>query len=568
MTREELIRILDFAERMHVIGVEQTALTLNDARWNILSYAMRRHLEGKLLTVTSAAAAANVPYGTSMRRITELMDEGYLLKRVRSKSGRSFSLHPTKRLIKEFEAYALLLKAHVGKTFGFTEGEGKMGDFYFGASYMAARILSFPNAMRTGVGVDKTINILCPDDPTFKTLHANTTYLNELCGTTLNIHRLPLDDLHAGILKNSQLSESEFDLVAFDLPWLGELKEKDVIRPIDDIISAERYNSSDFHTAAWLGSRAASKQYGIPIQPTTELLFFRTDLFAEAGHDAPKSAADVLLAAKTLHNSQFGLSGIVMNYGKGTPVAHTFMQTLAAFGQPIINLSKVGEDFEVAEISGEMFRPQVTTDTAVETAEYLKELLAFAHPDSLKCSWDQRIKIFSDGAAAMTYGWSVRAAAFELNKKAVAHDKVGFVPHPAGPSGRNISPIGGFSLAIPANLAEDRVSSAWKVMEYLARPELMKWVVQNGVLCSPRFSTSADPEVLAYSKMMRVVDKMERQGQVQSWPRPPIPEFSDIVSVLGRNIHRLLTREANVKTALMDSQNEIDQIMRTNKRYA
>lgn len=568
MTREELIRILDFAERMHVIGVEKTELTLNDARWNILSYAMRRHLEGKLLTVTSAAAAANVPYGTSMRRITELMDEGYLLKRVRSKSGRSFSLHPTKRLIKEFEAYALLLKAHVGKTFGFTEGEGKMGDFYFGASYMAARILSFPNAMRTGVGVDKTINILCAEDPTFKALQANTTYLNELCGTTLNIHRLPLDDLHARILENSQHPESKFELIAFDLPWLGELKEKDIIRPIDDIIMAERYNSSDFHTAAWLGSRYASKQYGIPIQPTTELLFYRNDLLAEVGQPAPETAGDVLLAAKTLHNSQFGMSGIVMNYGKGTPVGHTFMQTLAAFGQPIINLTEVGEDFDVSEISGEMFRPQVTTDIAFETAEYLKELLAFAHPESLKCSWDKRIKIFSEGGAAMTYGWSVRAAAFELDKSKIAHDKVGFMPHPCGPSGRNVSPIGGFSLAIPANLAENRVGSAWKVMEYLTRPELMKWVVQNGVLCSPRFSTSADPEVLAYSKMMRVVDRMERQGQVQSWPRPPIPEFSDIVSVLGRNIHRLLTKEASIKDALTDSQNEIDQIMRANKRYA
>lgn len=567
MTREELIRILDFAEKIRAIGVERTALTQNDARWNILSYAMRRHLEGKLLTITSAASAANAPYGTAMRRITELMDEGFLLKRVRSKSGRSYSLHPTKLLIKEFEAYALQLKAHVGSTFGFTQGEGKMEDFFFGASYMAARILSFPNAMRTGVGVDQTTRILCPDDPTFRILRTNRRYLNELCGTTIELSLHPLDNLRSQILDNLEHVESRYDLIAFDLPWIGELQEKQAIRPLDDLVSSARYNSSDFHTAAWLGSRYANMQYGIPIQPTTELLFYRTDLFAESGLDYPARASDVMMAAKTLHKSEFGLSGIVMNYGKGSPVAHTFLQTLAAFGQPAIQLAEVGDDFDVSEISGEKFRPQITTEAGFETAEYLKELLSYAHPESLKCTWDQRIKLFSEGACAMTYGWSVRAAAFELNKDAKAHGKVAFAPHPAGPSGRNVSPIGGFSLAIPTNLPEKRVGSAWKVMEYLARPELMKWYVQNGVLSSPRFSTSVDPEVQSYSKMISVVDKMERRGQVQSWPRPPIPEFSDIVSVLGIEIHRLLTMESTIEQALTASQNRIDAIMKANNRY-
>lgn len=567
MTKEELIRILDFAEKMRAIGVERTSLTQNDARWNILSYAMRRHLEGKLLTTTSAASAANAPYGTAMRRITELMDEGFLLKRVRSKSGRSFSLHPTKLLIKEFEAYALQLKAHVGSTFGFTQGEGKMEDFFFGASYMAARILSFPNAMRTGVGVDKTFRILGPDDPTFRILEANKTYLNELCGMTLELNLQPLDNLRSEILSNRERVESGYDLVAFDLPWIGELIQKRTIRPLDELISAARYNSSDFHTAAWLGSRYANKQYGIPIQPTTELLFYRSDLFEESGLDVPMKASDVMLAAKTLHKSEFGLSGIIMNYGKGTPVAHTFLQTLAAFGQPAIQLTEVGDDFDVSEITGEMFRPQLTTDAAHETAEYLKELLGYAHPESLKCTWDRRIRLFSEGTCAMTYGWSVRAASFEFDNTAKAHGKVGFTPHPAGPSGKNVSPIGGFSLAIPSNLHDERVDSAWKVMEYLTRPELMKWYVQNGVLSSPRFSTSADPEVQSYSKLISVIDKMARRGQVQSWPRPPIPEFSDILMVLGTEIHKLLCNDATIEGALTASQNRIDTIMKANNRY-
>ena len=76
--------------------------------------------------------------------------------------------------------------------------------------------------------------------------------------------------------------------------------------------------------------------------------------------------------------------------------------------------------------------------------------------------------------------------------------------------------------------SESRVPTAWKMMEYLTRPELMKWYVQNGNLSSPRFSTSADPEVRAMSNIIERVDAMEKKGQLQLWPRPPIPEFSDI----------------------------------------
>ncbi|MCP4306797.1 MAG: ABC transporter substrate-binding protein, partial [bacterium] len=68
MTRDELLRILDFSDMTRALAETRTSLAQADARWNIISYSMRRHLEGKLLTITSAAAASGAPYGTAMRR--------------------------------------------------------------------------------------------------------------------------------------------------------------------------------------------------------------------------------------------------------------------------------------------------------------------------------------------------------------------------------------------------------------------------------------------------------------------------------------------------------------------
>lgn len=567
MTREELLRILNFTDSMNELSGERTELSSNDARWNIISYAMKRHLEGKLLTITSAASAANTPYGTAMRRIDELFEEGYLMKRPRSKTGKSFSLHPTRKLIQEYESYAMQVKAMVGKTFGFQNEKGEAVDYYFGGSYMASRILSYPIAMRNGVGYDRPFRILSPIDPTFRMLNDFSQTLSELCGTTIEIENMPLDHLREHILEEAKKPESKYDLFAVDFPWLGELAEAKVIAPLDDIMSAGHYHSTDFHDAAWKGSSWKGVQYGLPIQPTVELLYCRKDIFDEAGLELPKTTDDVLNAAKALNRSSFNLSGIVMNFGRGTPVAHTFIQTMADFGQPMIALDPIGSDFNIEEIGPENLRPCFDTDAARETAEFLLELLPHAHKDSMQCNWDKRISIFSNGLAAMSYGWSVRAAAFEANSDVLAHGKVAFLPHPSAPGRTPVSPIGGFLLAIPSNTTTAKQKSAWRIMEYLTRPELLKWYVQNGSITSPRYSTSADPEVRAVSPMIKTIDTLQRNGQIQSWPRPAIPAFSDILGILGDEIYFMLQGEHSISQALSNSQHRVDSMMRERGYY-
>jgi len=567
MTREELLRILDFVDTTRGLTEKRVNFAMVDPRWNLISFAVRRHYESKLITTTSMALAADVPYGTALRRMNELIEEGLLLKRERSKTGKSFSIHPSKKLIHDFESFALQLKSHVGNTFGFSSEESGIGDFYFGGSYMTSRILSYPSVMKQGIGYDQVLRILTSSDPTFKTLSDFSKNLNELSGGRLDIINLPFDELHDEITRNATSATSDYDIIAVDLPWLGELVDQKMILPLTDIIQRERYQFSDFHNTAWHGSAYNGDQYALPIQPTAELLFYRKDLFDHAGMAPPQTIDDVLFSAKTLHKSHAGLSGIVMNYGPGTPVAHTFIQTMADFGQPIINLPRIGNDFGVDNLEGEHFRPLIDSEAGYQAAEFMIELLNYAHPASVGCTWDQRIQIFSAGQAAMTYGWSIRASAFELNENSPAHGKVDYVPHPHGPGVKAVSPTGGFSLALPANLSKDRIQKAWKMMEYLTRPELMKWYVQNGNLSSPRYSTSADPEVRAMSNIIERVDAMEKKGQLQLWPRPPIPEFNEIVRILGEEIHLLIRADATIASALKAAQKRVDRLMRERGRY-
>ncbi len=519
------------------------------------------------MTVTTAAMVAEVPYGTAMRRVTELLDEGYLIKRPKSKSGKSFSLNPTKKTIQEFEQFAFELKKSIAKTFGLDTETMPASDLYFGGAYMASRILSYPSALPAGAGFDRPFRILCPIDPTFRVLSENVSGLRELSGTKLEIVNLPLHELHAEIQRDKASDCSEYDLFAVDLPWIGELAKTGVIAPLNEILMEKNYNPSDFHSSAYMACAWKGAQYGLPIQPTVEFLLCREDIYKEAGLKMPETLEEVLAAAQKLHRSRLNLSGIVMNFQRGLPVAHSFIQTLADFGQPFINLPKLGDDYVVNDLKDENYRPMLDTPKARETAEFLLEILQYSHPESLNCNWDRRIKIFAGGHAAMSYGWSVRASVFEFDATSPAYNNVAFVPHPHGPDAKSVTPVGGYAISIPANLPPERMENSWRILEYLTSPEIMKWYAMNGSLTSPRYSTSADPEVQATSKMIGLIDRMERVGDLQIWPRAPIAEFNDILKILGEEIYLMLQGQSTIDEALSKSQNDIDKLMRAHGRY-
>ena len=264
---------------------------------------------------------------------------------------------------------------------------------------------------------------------------------------------------------------------------------------------------------------------------------------------------DVLQAAQKLHQVQPSLSGIVINYGIGTPIAHTFMQTMASMGQSIMLQSTE---------SNRLFhqgRPRVNTEVGKKTMECLLGFLDYAHLYSLTCDWDKRIRTFAKGEAAMTYGWSIRASMVELSDYTTVAWQVGYCARPSALGVASVSPIGGFSLAIPNNMSKASQDTAWPVMKYLTRPELIKWYTLNGNYLSTRYSTSADPEVKMVGPVVERVDELKRKGQVHSGVRPPIPKYFDIIKILGDEIYLILVRTYSVAAGLKRAQERLDRLL-------
>ncbi|MES1953139.1 extracellular solute-binding protein [Salinisphaera hydrothermalis] len=565
MTREELQTIIAFVEKGRGFSTQHLGIT--EPLWDIVLFVMRRHLENKLVTMTSLAQSSNFPYTTAVRKIDHMIEEGLIIKRARTVTGKSFSLHPSEELIARFHQYAFDMKELVAMTFGFPVDDEGRSNYYFGASYLAASIIPAPTVLRQGIGIDNTLRVLVNDDQTFLVWQRVIGDLEQWLGGHVDITMVNLDQLRERTLENANEELSNYDIVDFDLPWLGEYHQRNVLRPIDDLVARGDFNVSDFQPTGWEASSYEDVQYGVPIEPTPELLFYRRDILEGADIELPETTDDLLRALSELNKKCPDIRGISFCAAPGAPIAHMFMQIMGDFGRPPINLPLVNGDFDLSQIQGEQLRPCIDTPEGLAAADYLLRLKAFAPDDILEMDWDKTVRRFSDGDVAFAYAWSGRASRFDLNPGSPAYRNTGYMAHPNGANGPNISPMGGYALGIPANIAPDRVDLAWRVIKYLTSPAVTKFYMQKGCLVSPRFSVNADPEVRNMSRIIETVDNLAQQGRLKFWQRPPVPEFSDIVRVLGGEIHDMMRGNTSPANALSRAQSHIDQLMRAHNHY-
>lgn len=563
MTKDEFLRVIDFIERFMAHSRLKAFSTDSGPTAEMSLFLVRRHLEGKLTTVTSLAASANAPYATAMRRIDAMFGDGLIIRRPRTRTGKTFSLHPSQRLIDEVHDYALKVKHLVGVTIGLKERSADFEKFYFGTSYLAGSIIPVSAVMPEGIGQRRRLRTLTFTDPTSRAMQSGLHEIEEGLGGKINMTALRLDELFAETQSNAARSVSSYDIVTLDLPWVAEFAQLGYLLPLDDLIHGHRFNKDDFHPTGWAAAQYRGVQYGVPLQTTPELLMYRIDLFREAGFDPPLTTDDVLRSARFFHRPKAGRSGIAWNGQRGTPMGQTFTQLLAAFGRPPVALRPIGDAFDTLWVSGDEMRPTIDTPEGLETAEYLRALLEVSHPAVLDMSWDVRVQVYRRDEVAMVYEWSSHAGAFEMDAQSPAHAQTGYLPHPTPPgTSRHVSPMGGLMLCIPANIAPDRLLLAWHCMEWLTSPGMMKRFIQHGSTVCARFSVGADPEVRATAPIIGIVDQMQKLGQLQTWPRPPIPGYQKCLTIIGEEAHDMLTGQKAPKAMLRAAQGRVDAFMR------
>ena len=562
-TSPELERVVQFLFDLSVELDSTIDPNTPNPHLNMILHLLRNHAEGRMVSPSAMVSAAGVPYATATRKLAEIQEAGLVERRPRTRSGKSFSLHPSPGLLDSFNQMADRIDRLIRSSFGGLETGSDTEDYYFGGSYQPGQAtIAPPSALPQPLKLPGGLRILVHGDPTFMVMEGLKRQFEQIVGTDIHQRAFSIDRLYEEALRNAERPKSRYDLIAVDLPWVGEFADRGVIRPLDEVMDVSRLDPADFHTAGWRAAHWGGRPYGVPSQTTPELTFYRKDLFAAEGLEPPTTTAAVIAAARHFHNPRRGRYGVAWNAARGTALGHTFMMTCAAFGQPIIDIPEIAGGYDADRLAGQTFRPMLDTDRAHAAADYLMELLKFSPPDILSMSWFERVRPYGAGHVAMAYGYTLLAPYFELDEGCPAHGNTGYLPHPHGPEGAPIAPVGGYVLCIPSNLAEERLDDAVEALVAFTSPGAQKLYAQNGSRTAPRYSVGADPEVRRLSPIFELVDQMSWRDELQFWPRPPIPQISDIIRLCGLELHDMLRGIVTPREALARVQARAEEILR------
>lgn len=369
----------------------------------------------------------------------------------------------------------------------------------------------------------ETVRMLIVGDPFSGALRTLATQFDESMGMSVRIEVVSYDDLRTLTLRNACDLQSAYDLVSFDLLWVGEYGAAEVLLPLDDLIAAApELDPEDFLPIAYNGSRYAGQQLGLPIQPHPELLWYRADLLAAAGLEPPTTTDDLLAAAARLTDPASGQYGICWNGQRGEPLGQQMANFYGAFGQPLLDAEG---------------RPSLNTPQGIAAAQYALALLPFSPPDVLNMAWDQRPRRFAQGGCAMVYGWAART--YLLNEAPAVRDTVVYSAPPHAPEAAAVTPLGSWSLGIPANIGARR-DLAWALLEWLSRKDSQRLLAENGNGGTPRRSLLHDPELGARYPAFSSIATLDTAGQLEDWMRPAVPEWSQLAEILGTAYHDML----------------------------
>jgi multiple sugar transport system substrate-binding protein len=391
-----------------------------------------------------------------------------------------------------------------------------------------------------------TARLLLVGDPFALALQGAAPELGRLAGGRLEVELVGYDDVRRLTLRNAQDQVSAYDLVSFDVVWAGEYGEQRVLLPLDERVERSRdlVEPEDFLDMAWAQSRHGVHQLGFPIQPHPELLWYRKDLFAQADLQPPATTEELLQVARRLHDPRAGLYGVLWNGQRGQAFGQQMAHFYAAFGQPL--LSREGQ-------------PTLDTPRGVAAARFARQLLEVSPPDVINTAWDQRPRRMAQGRVAMTYEWGARAWLVEEEPSSRVAGRVGYTAAPHAPGEAPVTPLGTWSLGIPANIGP-RLERAWSLLAWLTSRPLLALLARSGNGGMPRKSLLRDAELGRRYPVFAVVDELGRRGQLQDWMRPRVRQWPQLADILGTTYHDMLLGQRTPEQAAARAQQQAEEL--------
>jgi multiple sugar transport system substrate-binding protein len=332
-----------------------------------------------------------------------------------------------------------------------------------------------------------------------------------------------------------------YDLVTMDIVWAGQFAEAGHSVDLKPLIERDRaeLELGDIYPVLFhaLG-QYEGRQVAYPFAGYANVLAYRTDLYEAAGLQPPVTMDELVAAARKLTDKGKDQYGFVANGQKGPAVAQDWMQYNAQLGG-----SMLGRDG----------KPDLNSAANVESLRVYKALFdEAAPPGAVEFDWGGREESFRQGLVANMQTWSVGAAGYSDPAQSKVVGRNGIVLAPVKQGMEPTYGVGGWGLAINADIEQKQQDAAWAYIKWVTSPKVQKEFNLAGASSYIRKSTLSDPELVAKYPYLPVIAESFENGNGEY--RPRIPQYPEIQDILGDAVNAVLAGGKDPKAALDEAQ--------------
>lgn len=379
-------------------------------------------------------------------------------------------------------------------------------------------------AMMTEAGTPVTVNVI------------------EFTGSGEDLRQQYVLDLGAG---------SGADILAFDGFWLPEFVEGGLLKPLTEIVGDSALDWDGWSVTPE-GIQAImsfdGQLYGVPRGTDARVIWYRTDLFEQAGLPAdwqPTSWAELLDAARAIKAALPDVAPLQLNAGTAMGEA----STLQGYIMALLGAGHHVYDFDQAKWI--VSSPAILSTLELFKTIYLDEDLGEVRWQLVKNGRDLSFEAFSKGEAAMLvegdYFWRGPIApdtgdyAMPNRDEVVSFALMPSMEPGAGYRGQDfVSASGGTGYVLNANSAN--AGLAWELMEFM----FGKDSVDALQVLQPRIRARTDVSVPNDAIMTRIATDVLPLSAI----RPQLPEYNQVSAQIQLMTERIVSGEMTPMEAM------------------
>lgn len=399
------------------------------------------------------------------------------------------------------------------------------------------------------------LRILLNESPSSNAVKLLLPDFEKKTGIKVTVETQPYAQLFDEIWKSNK--KEHYDIYSIDFPWLHDLVDSGILKNLTDLYEGskecfEYYTEEVFDKS----SKVEGVYYAVPYSLTVQLLFYRRDLFTKLENQrlyyewyktelkTPATWEEFNKVAKLFTRRYNPISdteyGVTLG-GKGASGAvNEYLARVFGFGGDVFKDQK----------------PAIVQTEAISALKNYLESYSYANPKAVNWWWDEQVKEYCAGNAAMMIMYTEHVSPLEDRKfsKVVGKTQAAMLPG-------KYSVLGGWSLGV--NEYSSSKNEAYEFLKWISAYELL---VPNAVL--GRVSPGDREDYKAMMSKVYPWYETAWEGFAYTKPRAvpriagkmPITE-AKMEEIVGAAVHGAINGKYTAMQALERAKNQLGMLM-------